>query len=247
MDVLQRANQLQAQGYEVLHCEVGQPETGAPRQVVQAAMDALTSPPPRSILGYTDAFGLIALRQAIAKHYQNKYGVSIDTKRIVITTGSSGAFLLAFTAAFDSGDLVAIASSGYPCYRNILGALGCTLVNIPINSQFKLTAKELLAEVHRRQEQGDKKIQGLILSSPSNPTGAMLTPTELQELCHVCEQENILFISDEIYHGITYEKEEATALLFSSRVFVINSFSKYYSSTFFLCFGIVYMYSHFFF
>lgn len=151
MDVLQRANQLQAEGYNVFHCEVGQPESGAPKTVTQAAMDALKSPPPKSILGYTDAFGLVSLRQAIATHYQQKYHVTIDTNRIVITTGSSGAFLLAFTAAFDVHDVVAIASCGYPCYRNILGTLGCSLVNIPINSQFKLTAHELLAVIQQRK------------------------------------------------------------------------------------------------
>jgi aspartate/methionine/tyrosine aminotransferase len=241
MDVLRRANELQAAGNDVLHCEVGQPETGAPSMVADAAVAALTGPPPQ-VLGYTDAFGLLALREKISLHYQTHYGLSaeqVPAHRIVVTTGSSGAFLLTFTGCFDVGDSIAIASSGYPCYRNILSALGCNLVSIPINAEFKLTAAELRQEVARRkqlQQEGDGKkqklqpLKGLILSSPSNPTGSMLTPKEVKELCELCEEENILFLSDEIYHGISYGTKEATALQFSSSAVVINSFSKYYSS-----------------
>ena len=232
MDVLRRANELQASGKEVLHCEVGQPESGAPEAVAEAAIAALTGPP-RQVLGYTDAFGLVALRKKIAAHYQKKYlGVpneSIDPSRIVVTTGSSGGFLLAFTACFDAGDALAIASSGYPCYRNISGALGLELVNIPINKEFKLTATELRKELSSRAAMGREPIKGLILSSPSNPTGAMLSPSELEELCGLCDEKDIQFISDEIYHGICYGKLEATALQFSQKALVINSFSKYYS------------------
>jgi aspartate/methionine/tyrosine aminotransferase len=230
MDVLKRANELQAEGHNVLHCEVGQPGTGAPKAVAAAAISALAEP---QVMGYTDAFGLLALREKISKYYQKKYGISaeqVPANRIVITTGSSGAFLLAFTGCFDADDYIAIASSGYPCYRNILSALGCKMASIPINEAFKLTAKELRKEVSRRKEAGEKPIKGLILSSPSNPTGAMLNPDELKELCGLCEAENIQFLSDEIYHGITYGTEEATALQFSSKALIINSFSKYYSS-----------------
>lgn len=232
MDVLQRANELQAMGREVLHCEVGQPESGAPATVADAAVVALTGPP-REVMGYTDAFGLIPLREKIREHYLSTYAnvpsEVVDPRRIVVTTGSSGGFLLAFTACFDTGDTVAIASSGYPCYRNILGALGCELANVPINREFKLTSKELAEEIRRREQLGEKPINGLILSSPSNPTGAMLTPHELRDLCDLCDKEGIQFISDEIYHGISYGKEEATALSHSGNAIVINSFSKYYS------------------
>lgn len=230
MDVLQRANELQAQGKKVLHLEVGQPETGAPPTVANAAVEALTE---SKVMGYTDAFGLLALREKISQHYQAHYpgltAEQVPTRRIVVTTGSSGGFLLAFTGCFDAGDYVAIASSGYPCYRNILSALGCHLATIPINDEFKLTATELNSEIVRRKQAGETPIKGLILSSPSNPTGAMLDPDELQALCQLCESENILFISDEIYHGITYGKQEATALQYSSKALIINSFSKYYS------------------
>ena len=236
MDVLEQANRLSAQGHQVMHCEVGQPETGAPKLVAQAAVEALTSPAPRSVMGYTDAFGLLPLRRKIAGHYQTKYKNLTeipDTSRIVVTTGSSGGFLLAFTSCFDTGDVVAIASSGYPCYRNILSALGCELAHIEVNQRFKLTVAELRVEVEKRKaSDGAKPIKGLILSSPSNPTGAMLTPAELKELCQYCDQEGIQFISDEIYHGISYGKQEATALEFSSNALIINSFSKYYSSKF---------------
>jgi aspartate/methionine/tyrosine aminotransferase len=231
---LQRANELQAEGHWVLHCEVGQPETGAPAVVSQAAIDALQSE--TNVLGYTDSFGLFALRGKISQHYTKYYKdcPSIPSSRIVVTTGSSGAFLLAFTACFDAGDVVAIASSGYPCYRNILQALGCEVCNVSINSDFKLTAKEMQAEVSRRAALGLKPLKGLILSSPSNPTGAMLTPSELQDLCVLTDTNGIQFLSDEIYHGISYGVEEATALQFSQNAVVINSFSKYYSSTFLL-------------
>jgi aspartate/methionine/tyrosine aminotransferase len=230
MDVLQRANELQAAGHKVLHCEVGQPATGAPKTVADAAVSALTEP---QIMGYTDAFGLLALREKISQHYQKMYGIEakdVPANRIVVTTGSSGAFLLAFTACFDAGDYIAIASSGYPCYRNILSALGCNMASIPINDEFKLTATELRAEIARRKEAGQIPVKGLVLSSPGNPTGAMLTPEELKELCELCEAENIQFLSDEIYHGITYGTKEATALDYSYKAIIINSFSKYYSS-----------------
>lgn len=237
MDVLQRANQLQALGHRVLHCEVGQPETGAPAAVAQAAVAALSSPNPRvAVMGYTDAFGLLELREKISQHYCSSYPTetteTIPTSRIVVTTGSSGAFLLAFTACFDAGDVVAIASSGYPCYRNILQALGCQLCNVPINAEFKLTAKELRAEIQRRAADAEHlpPLKGLILSSPSNPTGAMLTPDELRELCELTDEHGIQFLSDEIYHGISYGTKEATALQYSNNAIVINSFSKYYSS-----------------
>lgn len=231
MDVLRRANELSLT-FDVLHCEIGQPQTGAPKAVAHAAQDALSH---HHTMGYTDAFGLLELREKIAAHYVNYYpnlASAPSTDQIVVTTGSSGAFLLAFTACFDRGDTIAIASSGYPCYRNILSALGCRLCNIPISSEFKLTAKELREEIGRRKSMKLDALKGLILSSPSNPTGAMLTPFELQELCRACDDNDIQFLSDEIYHGISYGKEEATALQYSANAVCINSFSKYYSSKF---------------
>ena len=233
MDVLRFANKLESEGRTIYHCEVGQPSSGAPKQVAQAAVAALTGPPSQSRMGYTDAFGLLPLREKISEYYKTKYnGVPserLGSERIVITTGSSGGFLLAFTACFDAGDVIAIASSGYPCYRNILQALGCKLAHVPISEEFKLTATELRKEIQKRKDSGKQKLRGLILSSPSNPTGAMLSSEELKELCILCDEENIRFISDEIYHGITFGKKESTAMSYSSTALVINSFSKYYS------------------
>ncbi len=265
MDVLRGANELQeklnqeharkveeapetaGEGPEkVLHLEVGQPESGAPRTVASAAVDALTMPRAKeNVMGYTDAFGLMDLRQKIKEHYVEKYGEASgdlqvpETSQIVVTTGSSGAFLLAFTACFDPEDTVAIASSGYPCYRNILQALGCSIATVGINEEYKITAVELEQEIQKRKQNNSPPIKGLILSSPSNPTGSMLTPLELKELCELCNKEKIVFMSDEIYHGISYGNvKEATALEYAAsntesmtneNIVVINSFSKYYS------------------
>ncbi len=263
MDVLRGANELQErlnQKYEeqkasspetmgdgpekVFHLEVGQPESGAPRTVASAAIDALTMPKAKeNVMGYTDAFGLMALRHKIRQHYIDKYSSGDsqlqipDASQIVVTTGSSGAFLLAFTACFDPNDTVAIASSGYPCYRNILQALGCSIATVGINDEYKITATELEAEIKVRKEKNLPPIKGLILSSPSNPTGSMLTPEELKALCELCNREKVVFMSDEIYHGISYGNvKEATALEYAAvntekneNIVVINSFSKYYS------------------
>jgi len=231
MDVLQRANELQSEGRKILHCEVGQPESGAPASVAAAAVNALTGK--REVLGYTDAFGIIPLREKIVDNYMRKYKnipeERVQVKNVVVTTGSSGAFLLAFVSCFDAGDVVAVASSGYPCYRNISLSLGIDIATVEINKDFKITAIELQREIQRRKLAGERHISGLILSSPSNPTGAMLSPEELKDLCNLCESEGIQFISDEIYHGISYGMPEATALAYSNSAIIINSFSKYYS------------------
>lgn len=188
------------------------------------------NPPPRPS-------GIEPLRQRIAKSYAERYQaqdgspLQVDPSQVVVTTGSSGAFLITFLAAFNPGDVVCIASAGYPCYRNILNALGCEVVSVPVNEDFKVTAKELDRVVRRLGFWRWKKVKGLILSSPSNPTGAMLTPEELKGLCDYCDKKKITFISDEIYHHISYGKKEASALQYSDKTIVINSFSKYYSMT----------------
>jgi aspartate/methionine/tyrosine aminotransferase len=225
MDVLARAVELEDQGRSVCHMEAGQPSTNAPSKVIEEASRALLA----DKLGYTNALGILPLREAIARHYKTKYDVDIDPSQVVVTTGSSAAFMFAFLGCFDIGDHVALCSSGYPCYRNLMKASDLHSVSIPVNDEFKVTAKELLATIANRQEQHLPPLKGLILSSPSNPTGAMLSPDELRHLCEVCEAHGILFISDEIYHGISYGKTEATALSFSPTALVINSFSKYYS------------------
>ena len=219
MDVLRAANERQAAGEAVLHLEVGQPGTGAPRAVIEAAKAALES----DQLGYTEALGLPALRERIARHYLETYGVTVPPERVVVTMGSSGAFVLAFLSAFDPGDRVALANPSYPAYRNILAALGVSPVTLPADpeSRFQPTVARL--------EAWGGELDGLIVASPSNPAGTMLSGEQLGALADYCTAKGIRLISDEIYHGITYGAPAATALSFSDDVIVVNSFSKYFS------------------
>jgi aspartate/methionine/tyrosine aminotransferase len=220
MDVMRAANELAARGEDVLHLEVGQPGTSAPQKVIAAAQAALLE----ELLGYTDSLGIPELRRCISEHYSNFYGVAIDPDRVVITTGSSGGFLLAFISAFEPNDRVALAAPGYPAYRNILTALGVepVLLETTAADRFQPTS-ELL------QAAGD--IDGLILASPSNPTGTMVGPAELEALMAWCRKAGVRLISDEIYHGITYGSPALTAADLDDEAIVINSFSKYFSMT----------------
>ncbi len=221
MDVLRDANERQAGGGAVFHLEVGQPGTGAPAPVVEAVRGAVG----RGRLGYTDALGIPTLRRRISRHYGEAYGVEVDPGRIAVTTGSSGAFLLAFLSAFDAGDRVGVATPGYPAYRNILRALGVEAVQVrtPLEGGFRMTP-ELLRSV-------DGPLAGLVLASPANPTGTVLTRQELADLVEACAERGIRLVSDEIYHGITYEEGAASALELTDEAIVINSFSKFYSMT----------------
>ena len=220
MDVMRAANELAAAGENVLHLEVGQPGTSAPQKVVAAAQAALQE----ELLGYTDSLGMPELRKRIAEHYANFYDVAVDPARVIITTGSSGGFLLAFMSAFESGDRVALAAPGYPAYRNILSALGVepVLLETTAADRFQPTP-ELLQAVG--------EIDGLILASPSNPTGTMVGRAELEALVAWCQNAGVRFISDEIYHGITYGRPAVTAAGLDDDAIVINSFSKYFSMT----------------
>ena len=225
---MSRALELEQEGRTICHMEVGQPSSTAPQAVKDKAKWALEN----DLLGYTNALGISALRNEITKMYEQKYNVHIPSERVVITTGSSAAFLLSFLACFDEGASVGVCSSGYPCYRNVLHAAGLSPVGIPVNRDFKVTAVELEEEILRRQKLGVPALKGFIRSSPSNPTGAMLSPDELKGVCEVCNRHHILFISDEIYHGISYgTQKEATAAQFTDDVIVVNSFSKYFSMT----------------
>jgi aspartate/methionine/tyrosine aminotransferase len=221
MEVLREANARELAGEQVLHLEVGQPGTPAPAAVIAAAKRALDS----HQLGYTEALGILDLRRRIARHYRDTYGVDVDPTRIVVTTGSSGAFMLSFLAAFDLGERVALAAPGYPAYRNILHALGLEPVSIPTgaDTRFQPTPAQLAAL--------DKPVHGLIVASPSNPAGTMLNEAELRALYTHCRDRGIRLISDEIYHGITYVGPAATALAFGDAAIVVNSFSKYFSMT----------------
>ena len=221
MEVLRDANERAARGENVLHLEVGQPSTGAPRAVIEAAKRALDS----DQLGYTEALGIPPLRQRIARHYRDMYGVNVDPARVVATTGSSGAFLLSFLAAFDHGDRVALAAPGYPAYRNILVALGITPVNLLTGAETRFQpTPEILDRI-------DGRIDGLIVASPSNPAGTMIDADSFRRLHDYCRARQIRLVSDEIYHGITYGMTPTTALALGEDAIVINSFSKYFSMT----------------
>ncbi len=221
MDVLRSANERQAAGGAVFHLEVGQPGTGAPARVAEAVQRAVG----RGRHGYTDAMGIPGLRSRIAGHYRLAYGVDVDPSRIAVTTGSSGAFLLAFLSAFDIGDRVGIPVPGYPAYRNILTALGVEVIEVRAHLEdgFRLSSSLLAKEAER--------LDGLVLASPANPTGTVLSREELAEVVDVCADADVRLISDEIYHGITYGTSAATVLELSGDAIVINSFSKYYSMT----------------
>lgn len=221
MDVLRVANEREAAGEEVLHLEVGQPGTPAPASVRAAAKAALDD----ARIGYTDAMGVRSLRARIARDYGERYGVELDPARVIVTTGSSGGFLLSFLASFEHGDRVALAAPGYPAYRNILSTLGVEPVLLPtdLEHRFQPTV-ELLDQVAT-------PLDGLILASPSNPTGTMLDRAALTDLVAYCAGRGIRLISDEIYHGITYEEPAVSALELTDEAIVINSFSKYYSMT----------------
>jgi aspartate/methionine/tyrosine aminotransferase len=223
MDVMAAAARLEAQGRHVIHMEVGQPAAPAPTVALNAARAALGS----ARIAYTEALGIPSLRARIARHYAEHYGVSLDPARVVVTTGSSGGFALAFLALFERGDRVAIASPGYPPYRHILTALGCEPVSIDISAatRWSLTVESLVA-AHR-----EKPLQGVLVASPANPTGTMLSGEALGALIAAAEEAGIRVISDEIYHGLDYAFLAETAARFSDRVVVINSFSKYFCMT----------------
>jgi len=207
----------------IIRMEVGQPGTGAPLGAREAAIRALQAGDP---LGYTEAFGLRSLRARIARHYSQAYGQHVPEARIAVTVGASGAFPLAFLAAFDPGDRVAMAAPFYPPYANILTALGMQPVLLPCDAATRF--QPTLAMLDRM----DPRPDGLIVASPCNPAGTMLAPAELQAIARWCHANGVRLISDEIYHGLTWGTvEESTAAAFSDSAVVVNSFSKYWSMT----------------
>ena len=224
MDVMQAANEREISGENVIHMEVGQPATRAPSKVIRAAHQALDN----DRLGYTDARGLPELRDKISRHYKDRYTIDIPADRIIITTGSSAGFVLAFLALFDKGAKVALPVPGYPCYPHILRALDISplLVHTTSTDRWSLDCYHL----DGLERQGHT-IDGVLVASPANPTGVMMEEQRLSALARWCRHENIPLICDEIYHGLTYDKPAQTALAHSDDVIVINSFSKYFSMT----------------
>jgi aspartate/methionine/tyrosine aminotransferase len=223
MDVMAAAARIEAAGGHVIHMEVGQPAASAPKTAISAAHAALDG----ARIDYTSALGLPTLRQRIAAHYRQTYGCAVDAQRVVVTTGSSGAFILAFLAMFEPGDRVAVTVPGYPPYRHILTALGCEPVLIETSSENRhaLTGEALLA-VHRKTP-----LKGVLVGSPANPTGTMMSREALTGLISAAEGAGIRFISDEIYHGLDYAFPAVTAAELSPHALVINSFSKYFCMT----------------
>ena len=226
MDVIFAANERAANlppgAPKILHLEVGQPGTGLPLGAKRAVEAALQTD---DVLGYTDALGRPSLKARIARHIADWYGIEVPPARIAVTVGASAGFPLAFLSSFEVGDSVALATPYYPPYYNILLALGLRPVVLPcgIETGFQPSVEML--------ETLPQKPNGLIVASPANPTGSMLTPAALEALCRYCDDAGIRLISDEIYHGLTYGKTQASAAQFSSNAIVINSFSKYFSMT----------------
>ncbi len=219
MDVMESARAAEATGRHIIHMEVGQPGTGAPKAAIAALGQKMADAP----LGYTVALGLPELRARIARMYQAWYGVTLDPEQVVVTAGSSAGFLLGFISLFDTGARVGIGDPGYPSYRNILKSLGLEPVRLETgaDSNFQPTPEQVRANA----------LDGLLVASPSNPTGTMLGRSRLSALSEACAQNGVAFISDEIYHGIEYGKKAVTALEISDSAYVINSFSKYFSMT----------------
>ena len=219
MDVMESARKAEANGKHVIHMEVGQPGTPAPKRAKQFISHEISN----NDLGYTVTLGLPELRNRISKLYGDWYNIDLNPERIIITTGSSGAFILSFAALFDVGDRVGIAAPGYPSYRQILKSQDLIPIDIftELQNKFQPIPKDIK----------ENNLNGLLVASPANPTGSMLNKKKLEELINTAHENEVSFISDEIYHGIQYENNPTSALEISNECYVINSFSKYFSMT----------------
>ncbi|HEY9469182.1 MAG TPA: aminotransferase class I/II-fold pyridoxal phosphate-dependent enzyme [Propionibacteriaceae bacterium] len=222
MSILNRVAQLRAQDREIISLCAGEPSQGAPADVRRRAAELMVD---RTPLGYTETFGIKPLRREIAGHYRRWYSLDIDEDHIALTTGSSGAFLLSFLAAFDHGDRVALTRPGYPAYRNILASLGCQVVELPCGPAERFQPSvEMLDEAHAAAP-----LAGLVVASPANPTGTMIDRDRLAELAAWCGDHEVRLVSDEIYHGITDGTVRASCAWEHDReAIVISSFSKYW-------------------
>ncbi|WP_100960643.1 aminotransferase class I/II-fold pyridoxal phosphate-dependent enzyme [Bosea sp. FBZP-16] len=223
MDVMNAAEAIERRGGSVVHMEVGQPSAATPASIRAAAARALE----HGRIGYTQALGIGSLRSRIAQHYRDTYGVEVPAERVVVTTGSSGGFILSFLACFEPGARIAITAPGYPAYRNILIALGLEPVAIPVGpeTRYALTP-QLIAKAH-----AERPLAGVLTMSPANPTGVVMTPEAIAAVAAECRRLGLWYISDEIYHGLTYERPATTALAADPDAIIVNSFSKYYCMT----------------
>jgi len=219
MDVMEKARKAEENGRKIIHLEVGQPSTAIPFEALKRTSDTMKRDP----LGYTVALGLPELRKKISELYCNWYNLDLDPARVIITSGSSGAFIISFISLFDVGARVGIGTPGYPSYRQIMKSLGILPVDIKtsLENKFQPTKNDVLSN----------SLDGLLVASPSNPSGTMLDQNELAELIETSKSVGANFISDEIYHGIQYEKKAVSALEITDQCYVINSFSKFFSMT----------------
>ena len=222
LDVMRQSTELALQGADILHLEIGQPSTAAPKAVNDAMIDALHE---TASHGYSLAFGQLPLRQRISRFYDEWYGARLHIENIAVTVGSSTAFALAFLSAFDEGDRIAIPNPGYPAYRNLMMALG--LEPVLLSAGEAQGWKPILSDM----EKWDKLPDGLMIASPANPTGAVLSDSELADISRWCDSRGVRLISDEIYHGLAYGRRCDTALNYSKNAIIINSLSKYFSMT----------------
>lgn len=223
MDVMAAAARREREGGSVVHMEVGQPSAPAPRAAIIAAQGALAT----GRVPYTEALGMAPLRERIALHYRERYGLRVPPERVVVTTGSSAGFILAFLALFDAGARVGVPQPGYPAYRSLLAALDLVPVGLPLRAEdrFAPTAASL------RAAHAEQALSGLLVMSPANPSGTVISPERLAEICAAARRLRLPLISDEIYHGLSYGVPTQTALAYEPDAIVVNSFSKYYCMT----------------
>ena len=222
MDVMRLAAELDAQGHDIVHLEVGQPSSSAPKPVMDALVDSMGQ---QKSHGYAVALGITELRQRIAEHYQEWYQIDLDSERVAVTVGSSTGFAISFMSAFDVGDRIAIPNPGYPAYRNLMLGMGLEPVILPAG------AEEGWMPRLQDMEKWDRLPDGLMIASPHNPTGVVIPDAELKEICEWCDKNGVRLISDEIYHGLSYTGRCETALKYTDNAIIINSLSKYFSMT----------------
>lgn len=218
MDVLERAKALEADGYHVIHMEVGEPDFAPPKKVTQAAIDALQ----RGETHYTHSLGILQLREAIVSHYKKRYDVTIDPGQVIITQGTSPALLLVLCSLIDSGEEIILSNPAYACYPNFIRYLGGSPIEIPVDADggFILDPRDVKKHIA-------PKTRAVLINSPANPTGTLVPPKTMQELAEL----GPYIISDEIYHGLVYGENEHSILEYTDRAFVLNGFSKYYAMT----------------
>ncbi len=222
LDILSQVNEREEQGIDIVRMGAGQPNVGAPQAALEYAISKIQSDPRQ---GYTEAIGMPSLRERIANYYKSYYNVSISADNVLIGAGSSGAFIISLLSAFDAGDKIALFTPTYPAYRNMLKALNIEVIEIEAH------AKDNYQPTLELLNNCNQEFDGMIINSPSNPSGTMISEEELKNICNWCDTKNIRLISDEAYHGITYEEKAQTARKFSKNAIVLNTFSKYFAMT----------------